>query len=199
MQLLKSISLCLIQVFTVVHCINHQVLVGQNNALTFAPSTVRAFPGDTVQFIFAALNHTVTSSSPLSACQPDGLLNSGFVPVSNATAAAAASQPSPAAAVPVWKRIFQERAGTTLPSFTITVLDFLPRTIYCAQSLHCQNGMVMVINPALFGPASLESYTSLSANAEANVAPAVLVGGFLRNAPGAVAGAQITQNVNAVR
>jgi plastocyanin len=33
--------------------VNHQVIVGANNQLTFTPTTVNAAVGDTVQFMFA--------------------------------------------------------------------------------------------------------------------------------------------------
>jgi plastocyanin len=39
----------------VAHCRNLQVYVGLNNTITFKPSTLRAIPGDTVEFIFAGL------------------------------------------------------------------------------------------------------------------------------------------------
>jgi plastocyanin len=38
---------------TAVLAANHQVIVGQNNGLTFTPTTLNAAAGDTVQFMFA--------------------------------------------------------------------------------------------------------------------------------------------------
>lgn len=43
------------------------------------------------------------------------------------------------------------------------------------------------------GSTSLARYQRLSAQAETNVAPPEVVGGFLRNAPGAVAGWQVVR------
>jgi len=192
------------QLFTAVHARNLKVTVGANNSLTFSPSTIRAFPGDTVEFIFAGLNHTVTSGNPFLGCQPDGLINSGFVPV-------AAPATGKKLAIRGANNVFNERddayqlpepsfgdsSAGVLPSFKVPIFDFRPRTLYCAQSLHCQNGMVMVINPTKRGPTSLARYQSLSAQADANVAPPAVVGGFLRNAPGATAGWQVVRK-NAV-
>jgi hypothetical protein len=51
--------------FAVAHCRNLQVYVGRNNSLLFEPNTLRAFPGDTVEFIFAGLvsgsDHSILS------------------------------------------------------------------------------------------------------------------------------------------
>jgi hypothetical protein len=108
----------------------------------------------------------VTSGNPFLGCQPNGLINSGFVPVSAPAAPPAAPTAVPSA-VPLASRdiknVHEKRQGFlfphpsqpaqgggdagVLPSFKIAILDFLPLTLYCAQGLHCQNGMVMVINP----------------------------------------------------
>jgi plastocyanin len=55
MRVSAAIFIGFAQLFTAVHSLNHQVLVGQNNSLLFQPDTVRAFPGDTVEFLFAGL------------------------------------------------------------------------------------------------------------------------------------------------
>jgi len=198
--------------FAVAYCRNLQVYVGRNNSIVFEPSTLRAFPGDTVEFIFAGLNHTVTSGNPFLGCQPDGLINSGFVPVSAPAAAAAPATPPAAPLAPRGlKNVLRKREEAVwlpppalpgqgdddaggLPSFKVPILDFRPLTLYCAQSLHCQNGMVMVINPTQHGATSLARYQSLSAQAGANIAGPVVMGGFLSNAPGAVAGWQVTRS-----
>jgi plastocyanin len=107
-------------------CILHNVNVGGNQQLLFTPSTVRALPGDVVQFTFLDLNHTVTSGNPFGGgCTPSNVFNSGFIPVSNQTAA------------------------TAKPTFSVVITNTLPMVVYCAQLQHCQNGMVMVINPSL--------------------------------------------------
>ncbi|KAF2420204.1 hypothetical protein EJ08DRAFT_665693 [Tothia fuscella] len=201
--------------FATVQCRNMQVFVGLNNSIVFEPATVRADPGDTVEFIFAGLNHTVTSSNALLACQPDGLLNSGFIPVSAPPSAAAKavqkrdnlfhfpgfplfpSQPAPAPApapAPITPPGQRDDGASTLPSFKMLITNRLPQTLYCAQGLHCQNGMVMVINPTTRGANSLARYKTLAAQADANIAPPDVVGGYLINAPiGAVAGYQVVR------
>jgi hypothetical protein len=48
----KASIISLIQILPFVHCKNIQVLVGQNNTITFSPNTVKAVIGDTVEFLF---------------------------------------------------------------------------------------------------------------------------------------------------
>jgi plastocyanin len=61
----------------------HEVDVGQNG-FTFNPDTVNASTGDTVQFNFHPLNHSVVQSAFDKPCQPqqNGIF-SGFMPVSS--------------------------------------------------------------------------------------------------------------------
>ena len=102
----------------------HNVNVGGNKQLIFTPTTINAAAGDTVQFTFLDQNHTATAGSPTNGCQPASplLFNSGFVPVNaNATGAK--------------------------PTFSVAIKNTNPITVYCAQAIHCQSGMVMVINP----------------------------------------------------
>jgi plastocyanin len=101
----------------------HNVNVGGNRQIVFTPNIVQALPGDTVRFTFQELNHTVTAGNPLAPCQPATPLkfNSNFVPV-NANA-------------------------STKPTFDVAITNLAPITVYCAQAMHCQGGMVMVINP----------------------------------------------------
>jgi plastocyanin len=141
---------------------------GPNAAQTFNPTTVKAKNGDQVKFVFAANNHTVTSGGGQGAnqgCQPDGNFYSGFVPV-----------PSGAAG--------------QLASFTITS-NGQPQAVYCSQATHCQNGMVMVINPSNDNnnPNSLVQVQRAAAKAQTNVVPTTgVTGGTLANAPQTNAG-----------
>ncbi len=119
-----------------------QVAVGQNNKLTFTPNTVNAKPGDKVEFNFVAAvsllaahacnfqylqalqNHSVVSSTANSPCTPgQNAIFSGFQPVA---------------------------VGKASPKFTVPITSTQPMYIYCSQTKapsHCQNGMVMIINP----------------------------------------------------
>jgi len=200
---------------TAVLAANHQVIVGQNNGLTFTPTTLNAAAGDTVQFMFATQNHTVTAGTPNTGCSPSGQFYSGFVPAPGAAAAGAAA-PAAGAAAPAasaaagkkpakggkWvirgeNNIFLERQNT-LPSFTVPIKNTQPITVYCSQAQHCQVGMVMVINPTQQGATSLSQYQQLCAKAKTNVIPpggpnggalANLVKGTKAGAGGAKAGA----------
>lgn len=62
MFLSKLVFVWFFHLLTTVHSINIQVLVGANNTITFSPNTVRAVPGDTVEFIFAALVSIICST-----------------------------------------------------------------------------------------------------------------------------------------
>jgi len=123
-----SIALALASA-AVVSAVNMTVLVGDQNALTFTPSSVTAQAGDTINFEFHSKNHSVTQSTFASPCQfmttPKQGIDSGF----QATAAGA----------------------TTFASWSFTVDDAsTPLWFYCAQTVpanHCQAGMVFAVNP----------------------------------------------------
>jgi len=132
------------------------VNVGGNKALIFTPTTVTANPGDTVQFTFIDQNHTATAGNPNAGCKPSGLFNSGFVPVANNT--------------------------NTSPTFSVPITNTNPITVYCAQAIHCQSGMVMVINPTTSGATSLAAYQQLTAGATTNTPAKAVNGGVLKNA-----------------
>jgi len=172
---------------------NFQVIVGANNGLTFTPNTVKAAVGDTVQYMFATQNHTVTSGNAAVGCTPNNNFNSGFVPAPGAAGTAAAGTTAAGAAAGTAKgkkpgqklairgeNSFFIRAGT-LPSFTVPVTSTQPVTVYCAQAQHCQSGMVMVINPAPAGAQSLQQYQATCAKAKTNVPAKAVTGGTLKN------------------
>lgn len=103
------------------------VLVG-GTALTFTPNSVIANPGDVIQFQFAARNHTVTQSLPNTPCRPiEGAagvapgVNSGFIP-------------------------FDGGASGMVGTFNVPIMSASPMFLYCAQAMHCQQGMVMTVN-----------------------------------------------------
>lgn len=93
---------------TAVSAANIQVMVG-GTQLQFMPNQVNASVGDTVEFIFGPVNHTVTQSSFAAPCQPmaNGL-DSNFQPV--ATGAA------------------------NVPSFTVPVNATTPLWFFCRQT-----------------------------------------------------------------
>lgn len=173
MHFTKPVVFGLVQ-STAVFAANHQVIVGQNNALTFTPNTLNAAVGDTVTYMFATQNHTVTAGNPNAGCTPSGQFYSGFVPAPGAAPAAApakaAKKPAGTKMIRGENNIFLPRAGA-LPSFTVAVQNTQPMTVYCSQAQHCQVGMVMTINPAAQGPTTLAAYKALCAKAKTNVIP----------------------------
>lgn len=49
---------------------NHQVQVGANDNLVFAPATIMAAMGDTVEFMWSGDRHSVTEGDSSNACMP---------------------------------------------------------------------------------------------------------------------------------
>jgi len=155
---------------------NHNVAVGQNNGLTFTPSTVTAAVGDTVTYQFLTQNHTVTSGSANVGCSPDGKFYSGFVPV---TAAAAAKSNKMVRGL---NNVFDLEKRANSPTFTVAVTNTQPQVVYCSQAQHCQSGMVMVINPSTSGATSLSQVQAAASKAKTNVVPKTGVSGGTLNA-----------------
>jgi plastocyanin len=99
------------------------VEVGEDNALTFSPSTATVAVGDKVTFKFYPPIHSVAQGSFESPCQPlsnDSFFSGGFVTTDS-------------------------KGNAT--TFTITVNDTQPIYYYCAFPGHCGQGMVGIINP----------------------------------------------------
>jgi len=128
---------------------NFNVIVGKTG-LSFEPNSVKAANGDTVTFKFWPKNHSVAQGSFGSPCNPlagDKGFWSGYVPTSSNTSAAS-------------------------ETFMYTVQNAsAPVWFYCTQGMHCQAGMVGVINPPASGPNTIEAYAEGSKNASKNVAP----------------------------
>ncbi|KAF3918447.1 hypothetical protein ABW21_db0202241 [Orbilia brochopaga] len=98
----------------------HTVNVGAGG-LVFSPDTITAAKGDTVQFVFAGGNHTVTQADFNNPCNPsNNAFTSGFT-------------------------------GSSSTTFSIIVTSTDPQWFYCAQPGHCQAGMVGAINPPSSG------------------------------------------------
>jgi len=121
------------------------VAVGENNGLTFNPTSVNASQGDTIAFQFKAKNHTVTQSTFAAPCTqmttPQLGIDSGFMAV-----------PANATSIPEW-------------SFTVDNAS-APLWFYCMQTGHCAQGMVFAVNPspaktfAAFQAAAMNTSTS---------------------------------------
>lgn len=109
---------------------NFTVLVGDNNALTYSPSSIQIQSGDTVNFEFRSKNHTVTQSSFAKPCTP--LTTAAGTGISSGFQAVAPGD-------------------TSFKTWSITVSNAsAPLWFYCEQTTpanHCKAGMVFAINP----------------------------------------------------
>ncbi|TGO47832.1 hypothetical protein BOTNAR_0504g00070 [Botryotinia narcissicola] len=137
----------------------HIVRVGQANnstALRYFPDNISAKVGDTIQFQFAAGNHTVTQSTFDAPC----------VPISQSTNNTG-----------VYSGFMNVAAGLNstgmVPVFSMPVKVATPLWFYCSQGKHCQNGMVLVVNEntAANSTRSLANFAALAAKATKNIAP----------------------------
>ncbi|KAL7276232.1 hypothetical protein RUND412_000790 [Rhizina undulata] len=98
------------------------VTVGGPNLLTYQPNNITAVAGDTIMFDFLEKNHTLTQSTLANPCSPmAGGIDSGFKP-----------NPSNVA---------------NSEMFTLTVSNSTPMWFFCAQTGHCEKGMVFAVNP----------------------------------------------------
>ncbi|MCJ1247139.1 hypothetical protein MMC30_004350 [Trapelia coarctata] len=108
--------------------VTHVVKVSTlNNTLSFVPNSLVAAPGSLVQFQFFPMNHSVVQAAFSNPCMPINSVQpavkgifSGFMPTN----------------------------GVITPIFTILINDTQPIWYYCSQGMHCQEGMVGVINPS---------------------------------------------------
>jgi hypothetical protein len=168
------------------------VTVAANNQFTFTPNTITAQPGDMVAFNFVAQvrhsyptpyyspqltshqNHSVASSNANSPCQPQrNAIFSNFQPIpGNPNGSPGASGGN--------GRNANRQAGTS-PMFMVPITDTAPMYIYCSQAQHCQQGMVMVINPP--NAQAVTQYANKAAQANNNVSPR-----------GGVSGGQVLNN-----
>ena len=98
---------------------NHDVLVG-NEGLNFSPNSLTAATDDTVTFHFYPGNHSVAQSDFNSPCSSTTGFFSGYI---------------------------DSQSGAASTTFTIAISSTDPIWIFCSQITHCQQGMVMAINP----------------------------------------------------
>ncbi|KAK2753921.1 hypothetical protein FQN54_007280 [Arachnomyces sp. PD_36] len=119
--------------------VTHQVTVGGEAGLVFAPEQLTAAVGDMVQFNFQSENHTVTQSGFDTPCDRlAGGIDSGFMP-------------NPTDSV------------TPPPTMMFQVTTTEPVWMYCRQEGHCGQGMVFSINPT-----ADKSHEAFKANAIAS-------------------------------
>ncbi|KAF4816439.1 Extracellular serine-rich protein [Colletotrichum tropicale] len=140
------------------------VLVGsptREKSLLFYPEIVRAQPGDIVQFQFWPNNHTVTQAAniqapclPLGDMQPNAV-HSGFIP--------------------------GVTDGSPIGTFNVQVENTEPMLLYCAQGMHCQLGMVMIINPK--ADADVQAYKMAAKGSQQNVPAKNVAGGSAGRIP----------------
>ncbi len=137
--------------------------VGAEGALLFSPETLTASVGDTLNFHFYPLNHSVVQSSFSAPCEPltsgddnsSEVIFSGFFPVSD---------------------------GQSEQMFSVTVNTTDPIWLYCGQASHCQTGMSMVVNPASSGDNTLETYKAAAGGVQAARSPSTgPAGGIVRD------------------
>jgi plastocyanin len=156
------------------------VTVAANNKFQFTPNSMVAQPGDMIAFNFVSQNHSVASSNANSPCRPQqNAIYSDFQPV----AAPAGNGKATGRNRGNRNNNRQVAAGST-PTFMVPVVDNQPMYIYCSQAQHCQQGMVMVINPP--NAAAVQQYAAKAATARNNVSPrgGVSGGTVLNNAAG---------------
>ncbi|KHN95700.1 extracellular serine-rich protein [Metarhizium album ARSEF 1941] len=136
-----------------------RVDVGSNGAFTFTPDTIKANVGDTLDFHFHPLNHSVVMGDFGNPCAPakTGGFFSGFLPVSSGQAT----------------HSFQVKVNSTDPVF-----------FYCAQTIleHCRNGMAGVVNPS--SSQTLGAYKNAAKSVGTASHPASVFGGTLVSTPG---------------
>jgi plastocyanin len=146
-----------------VYAATMQVTVAANNKFQFTPNSITAQPGDIVAFNFVSQNHSVASSDPNSPCQPQAnAIFSDFQPIAGDPNA------SPNGGNGRGNRNNRRQAGNT-PQFMVPITDNAPMYIYCSQAQHCQQGMVMVINPP--DATAVTNYQNLAAQQRNNVSP----------------------------
>ncbi|KAF2432655.1 hypothetical protein EJ08DRAFT_573903, partial [Tothia fuscella] len=127
----------------------HQTVIVGQTGIRFYPETITASPGSRISFSFEEFFHSVAQSSLSNPCNP----LSASSPFSGAISGGEGR---------VW---------------TVTVPDTNPMYFYCSVGSHCQEGMVMVVNPPSSGGGTLEGYRAAAEMAGSKSAPAQAQGG----------------------
>ncbi|KAJ4354717.1 hypothetical protein N0V95_003557 [Ascochyta clinopodiicola] len=142
------------------------VTVAANNKFQFTPNSVTAQPGDMVAFNFVAQNHSVASSTANNPCQPEkNAIFSDFQPIPGNPN----GSPNGGGGNAGGKNKNNNRQAGNTPMFMVPITDTQPMYIYCSQAQHCQQGMVMVINPP--NGNAVTQYQNKAAQANNNVSP----------------------------
>lgn len=158
------------------------VTVAANNKFQFTPNSITAQPGDMVAFNFVAQNHSVASSNANTPCQPQqNAIYSDFQPVA---APAGNGNGNGNGNGRNRGKNNRRQAASNTPTFMVPITDDQPIYIYCSQAQHCQQGMVMIINPP--NPQAVQQYANKAAKASNNISPrgGVSGGQMLNNAAG---------------
>ncbi|KAJ4318883.1 hypothetical protein N0V94_004213 [Neodidymelliopsis sp. IMI 364377] len=154
------------------------VTVAANNKFQFTPNSVTAQPGDMVAFNFVAQNHSVASSTANNPCQPEkNAIFSDFQPIPGNPN----GSPNGGGGGNGKNNKNNNRQAGNTPMFMVPITDTQPMYIYCSQAQHCQQGMVMVINPP--NGNAVTQYQNKAAQANNNVSP-----------KGGMSGGSITNN-----
>ncbi|KAJ4378556.1 hypothetical protein N0V86_006263 [Didymella sp. IMI 355093] len=111
------------------------------------------------------MNHSVAQSTANSPCQPArNAIFSDFQPIPGNPN----GSPNGGNGGNGKNRNNNRQAGNT-PMFMVPITDTDPIYIYCSQAQHCQQGMVMVINPP--NGNAVTQYANKAAQANNNVSP----------------------------
>jgi len=122
------------------------VKVGENDTLSYAPSSVNATVGDQLVFEFVAKNHTVTQSTFADPC-------SNFTFANGSTGVDSGFQ-------------FVAANTTSFPTFSFTIMNTsAPLWFYCRQTGHCEKGMVFAVNPTAEKSFAAFQATAMKTNA----------------------------------
>ncbi|CZR68772.1 uncharacterized protein PAC_18671 [Phialocephala subalpina] len=131
----------------------HDIDVGKGSALAFAPDTLTADVGDTLNFHFysGSGGHSVVSSTFANPCVPDtNAFFSGYIP--------------------------GDKTGDQTFIVNVTTTD--PIWFYCSLGPHCLDGMVGVVNPP--SGQTLSDYIDQASKTVIRAsAPAAIQGGVL--------------------
>jgi hypothetical protein len=111
---------------------------------------------------YTSQNHSVASSNANTPCQPQrNAIFSDFQPIPGNPNGSPGNGGGNG-------RNNNRQAGNT-PMFMVPITDTDPMYIYCSQAQHCQQGMVMVINPP--NAQAVTQYANKAAQANNNISP----------------------------
>jgi plastocyanin len=166
----------------------HSILVGDNETLTFSPSSIQAVAGDTIEFTFVSKNHSATQSTFTDPCNlAPGGVNSGFQPV-----------PANSSTTMQWSITLDAQSASG------------PLWFFCAQTnpaVHCHAGMVFAINANVnksftqFQMNAMNSANSSastdSPSAAGNTASPISSPAYSSSTPGPTSAGSSAANINA--